>query len=74
MPGYGEVKGIAVTSLSPGSAAGRAGLREGDVITAVNNAPIDTVDDMVSALEAAASVPAALSVYRNGAAIYIVVR
>lgn len=73
MPGYGEAEGIAILSVTQGSPASRAGLREGDVITAVNTTSVATVGDLIAALEGAGTGPKALSVYRDGAVIYVVI-
>lgn len=42
--------GVDVISIEPGSAADAAGLVEGDVLTAVNGTPIDTMDELVTEL------------------------
>jgi len=41
-----EVRGAIVNVVSPGSAAERAGIRQGDVITAVNNAPVTDTNSL----------------------------
>jgi S1-C subfamily serine protease len=74
LPGYGEVEGVAVVSVQSGSRASRAGLRQGDVITAVNNTPVRTVEELIAKLPEPGKGPAALSVYRAGALIYLVIR
>jgi len=38
--GMSEAKGVIVDSVRPGSAAERAGIRQGDVITAINDTPV----------------------------------
>ena len=38
--GMSEAKGVIVNSVQPDSAAERAGLRQGDVITAINDSPV----------------------------------
>lgn len=38
--GMSEAKGVIINSVQPGSAAERAGLRRGDIITALNDAPV----------------------------------
>jgi S1-C subfamily serine protease len=72
VPGYGEVDGVAVTSIQPGSRAARTGLRVGDVVTAVNNRPVRSVGELFDAFEIDERV-FALNVYRNGAELFIVV-
>lgn len=39
--GMSEAKGVIVNSVLPGSAADRAGIRQGDVITAINDTPVN---------------------------------
>ena len=46
----GAPYGIVIQSVEPGSPASRAGLRGGDVITAVNGNPVKTGDDLVDAI------------------------
>jgi serine protease DegQ len=43
-------EGVAVSVVEPGSAAARAGLREGDVIVALDGEPIRTVEDLFAQL------------------------
>jgi Do/DeqQ family serine protease len=72
LPGYGEVEGLAVTAVAPGSRAARAGLRPGDVVTAVNNQPVRSIPDLAETLAAGKRITA-LHVYRDGARLFIVV-
>ena len=44
--GAGPVEGVAIAGISPGSAAGEAGLRAGDVVTAVNTESLSSDNDM----------------------------
>lgn len=74
MPGYGEVTGIAVTSVQPNSPAARAGLRSGDVIVGVNNRAVRTVAELMSALPKPGQGPAALTLYRNGRSLFLVIQ
>ena len=73
MDDYGEVEGVAVTAVNPGSPAARVGLRPGDVIIAVNRKRVTSVDDFFETLQDADRV-VALNLYRNGAHLFIVVR
>ena len=45
-----ERKGVAVIDLQLGSAAGKKGLRTGDIIVEVNESPVTTLDDLRKAL------------------------
>jgi serine protease Do len=46
----GAPYGVAIQSVEPGSPASRAGLKGGDVITAVNGKPVKTGNDLVDAI------------------------
>jgi len=48
----GENGGAVVSSVTPGSAAAKAGLEQGDVITAVDGKAINSSDDLVAAIQA----------------------
>ncbi len=49
----GVDNGVYVERVTPGSPADQVGLREGDVITAVNDQPVDGVAELVSAIRQA---------------------
>jgi serine protease Do len=44
--GLKEVRGVIVNSVKPNSPADKAGLKQGDVITAINGAPIDDTNQL----------------------------
>ena len=46
-------QGVVITTVEPGSAAERAGFRPGDVVTAVNRAPVKNIRDFREALKTA---------------------
>ena len=48
----GELKGAAVVAITPRSPAAAANLRSGDVITAVDDASVRSVDDLLGAISA----------------------
>ncbi|MGH8282081.1 MAG: DegQ family serine endoprotease, partial [Gammaproteobacteria bacterium] len=54
-PLYGQVKGVLVTGVDPNSEAYAAGLRTGDVITAVNREAVSNVAEFSKALAQAGS-------------------
>ena len=74
MPGYGEATGIAVTSVKANTPAARAGLQGGDVITGVNNRAVRTLAELIAAIPKPGEGPTALTVYRDGRSMFIVVR
>lgn len=74
MPGYGEVKGVAVATVATGSPAARAGLQTGDVILGVNNRPVETVAELMTALPKPGSGPVALTIYRSGRSLFLVIQ
>jgi serine protease Do len=47
---FGAKKGVLVTSVTDGSAALRAGLKAGDVITSINGEPVRSQDDLIRGL------------------------
>jgi serine protease DegQ len=72
-PAWGEVEGVVVSEITPGSRAARAGLEAGDVITAVNQQSVETIRDIDRALEDAPGA-VALQIWRDGRTMLIVLR
>jgi serine protease Do len=68
--GLEDAEGVVVSGVEPGSPADDAGLRRGDVILEVNQAPIGDVAEFREALEGAAR-GALLLVSRGGSQIYV---
>jgi serine protease Do/serine protease DegQ len=73
-PLYGKVEGVLVQEIKLGSKAARAGLRPGDVITAVNQTPVTTVDEAYKLLREQDDKPVLLDVRRGDEAIFIAIR
>jgi Do/DeqQ family serine protease len=69
-----DVKGVVISDLDPSGAAASAGLREGDVIQQVNGKPVQTAEDVRSALNATGDKPAVLLVARGTATIFVPLR
>jgi Do/DeqQ family serine protease len=70
-PLYGQVKGVLVTGVDPNSEAFMAGLRQGDVITAVNREAVSDVQQFRKALSQVRGA-VALRVRRNDQVFYLV--
>lgn len=66
-------EGVVVAAVEPGSPAAQAGLREGDVIIAVNRRPVASVADLNEALGAAPGT-IALDLVRSGTRFFLVIR
>lgn len=72
-PQYGEVEGVLVTAVETLSSAARNGLREGDIITAVNRVPVSTVAELADAIgETTGAI--ALNIVRDNARLFIVIQ
>uniref|UniRef100_UPI003100DF97 DegQ family serine endoprotease n=1 Tax=Neorhizobium sp. EC2-8 TaxID=3129230 RepID=UPI003100DF97 len=65
--------GVVVEEVEPESAAARAGLRDGDLILAVNRTPVASVADLQRATAARPAI-LALELVRDGAGLLLVVR
>lgn len=72
-PDFGELEGILVTRMDPGSRAERSGLEAGDIILAVNRSPVSSVTELRRELSRAEGA-LALTVQRGGARIFLVMR
>jgi serine protease DegQ len=70
---HGDAKGAMVTRLEPGSAADRAGLHPGDIVTAVNRTPVDSAAELTKVLRQEQG-RIALNVQRGDAQTYLLVR
>jgi serine protease Do len=69
----GAVKGAVITEVAPGSPAGRAGFKEGDVIVEVDRRPVTSAEDAVAALHAAHAGGHLVRVRGQGGARFITV-
>jgi glutaredoxin 3 len=65
LPGGTMVRGAYVGGVNPGSPAEAAGLKAGDVITAVGETPVGSVDDLTAALSKQGPGPVELTVARG---------
>jgi serine protease Do len=66
-------RGVVVSSVDPSSAAGSAGLRQGDVIQEVNHKPVSNVEEYQRAMAGAEKQPVLLLVNRGGVTNFLVV-
>jgi serine protease Do len=62
---FGAKDGVLVTSVTDGSAASRAGLKAGDVITAINGRPVRSREDMVRELRDATGEDVTIGIVRD---------
>lgn len=72
-PRFDDAPGALVASVEQGSPAWRNGIRDGDIVLAVNRVRVTNVDELSAALERAGST-IALSVLRGNTRIFIVVQ
>jgi serine protease DegQ len=72
-PQYGEVEGVLVVRVDQGSPAARNGLRQGDIVMAVNRVEVTSVDELSDAIrEADAAI--ALNILRDNTRLFIVIQ
>lgn len=66
-------EGVVVATVEPGSPAAQAGLRESDVILAVNRRSVTSVAELNEALAATAGM-IALNLIRGGMRLFLMIR
>jgi len=67
---YGELKGVKVDNVKPGSTAARVGLKKDDIILGVNQQPVRNLAELRKILETKPSV-LALNVQRGDTTLYL---
>jgi Do/DeqQ family serine protease len=72
-PLAGEVKGVEVLDVDKGSRAWEAGLRKGDIIVSVNRKPVQSIDDIDSAIKSGGN-GILLNIRRGDGALFIIIR
>ncbi|CAL1241826.1 DegQ family serine endoprotease [Candidatus Methylocalor cossyra] len=72
-PLYGEVEGVEVLAVEPGSPAWMAGLRQGDIITSVDRRPVKNLDEFRAAAESSKEA-LLLNVRRGDSAVFIAIQ
>ena len=71
---YGMPLGAYVSGVTPGSAAAKAGVQVGDIITAVGDYPVDAYDELKSALRHFSAFESSeLTVYRGGSELKLAI-
>ena len=73
-PLYGEVEGVLVRQVEPGSKAARAGLRAGDIIDGADQKPVTSTDDLAAILRGHGDKPLLLHVRRGQGALFLSIR
>ncbi|MGA2016125.1 MAG: Do family serine endopeptidase [Opitutaceae bacterium] len=68
-----RLHGAVITSVDPGSASARAGLREGDVILEINRHPVDSAKAAVDLSAAATGKKTLVKLWSHGSTVYVVV-
>jgi serine protease Do len=71
---FGVSDGLLVTSVTDGSAASRAGLKAGDVITSIDGRPLHSRGDLIRALRDAGSDEIAIGIVRDKREISVTVK
>jgi serine protease Do len=71
-PAFGNVKGVLVVSVEQDSTAWNSDLRPGDVITSVNQQPINSIDD-IKTISAKTGKSLLLNVIRGPGAVFLVI-
>ena len=72
-PQYGEVQGVLVSRVDQGSPAARNGLRQGDIVMAVNRMAVESVRELSNAIDRADSA-IALNILRDNTRLFIVIQ
>ena len=69
-----DTRGLVVQDVDPDGRAADAGIEPGDVIEQVNRQPVQTVDELRSAVQKSAERPVLLLVNREGRGMFVTVR
>ena len=68
-PLYGQIEGVLVMEVEPGSPAWRAGLRKGDIIVSANRRTIKNLDDLAKAVKGSTTL--LLNIQRGDMALFL---
>ena len=69
-----DAHGLLVNDVDPDGRAADAGIQAGDVIQEVNRTPVQTVEDLRSAVRSASNKPALILVHRGNSDHFVTVR
>jgi serine protease Do len=69
-----DAHGLVVENVNPDGRAADAGIRSGDVIKQVNRRPVQTVEDLRTAVQQSADKPVLLLINRQGTDLFVTVR
>jgi len=72
-PVYGKMEGVVIAEVQRATPAWRSGLRAGDVITSINNAPIKNLQDFLAAVDNKEG-SLVLRIVRGNAAAFVVLK
>ena len=73
-PAYGRIKGVVLYEVEQGSPLWAAGLRDGDLITSVNRAPVDDLTGFLQIVNTTGEGRMLFRVRRGNQAAYIVIK
>lgn len=62
---FGAKDGVLVTSVSEGSAAEKAGIKAGDIITSINGEPVNSSSDLVESLRRSSNEEISIGIVRD---------
>jgi len=74
MPEYGHAEGVLLAQCEQGSPAWHHGLREGDIVVAVNREKVKSIEDLKKALGKAQGGVITMNILRQGAMIFLVIQ
>jgi S1-C subfamily serine protease len=69
-----DARGVVVQDVDPDGRAGDAGIRPGDVIQEVNRSPVNSVEELRTAVRRVSDKPALLLIHRQNADVFVTVK
>ncbi len=74
MPEYGHAEGVLVAQCDQGSTAFRHGLREGDVVVAINREKVHSIEELKAALNKIKGGVITMNILRDGSMVFLVIQ